>query len=388
MLPEAGDLQLQRVLHKVRLLALRRLLTLEAPSALRAPLGRLQRALAQALTSESRVVFAAIGSCDVLCPLLALEAGAVKAESALSAAIPALLCTLSALGYRPPAAILWDVPVARLVDATRGQVMSFEPTALGLSFNAQGIELRLADGSYLAYSAQPRVGSSVARPFHRLDAELPAAFALFDSNPLSLLEAHPNKQGNAIDLGERSVQDWCDALSEALGLVKLALPALATELRASLVRVVPVGFHAEQHLSASYREAPGLVYLTLHPSPLTLAEAIIHETQHGKLNALSWLDPILHNGHSEWTTSPVRPDMRPLMGVLLALHAFVPVSQLHKRLAQLDHPISRSPEFQTRRAQVLEQNAQAIAALRPRADFSELGARVFAGLESLHAAAH
>ena len=67
------------------------------------------------------------------------------------------------------------------------------------------------------------------------------------------------------------------------------------------MRVVPVGFHAEQHLSASYREAPGLVYLTLHPSPLTLAEAIIHETQHVKLNALSWLDPISHNGHSEWS---------------------------------------------------------------------------------------
>jgi HEXXH motif-containing protein len=387
VLPEAGDVRLQQVLHKVRLLALRRLLTLEAPGTLRAPFGRLQHALTQALASEARVVLTAVGSCDVLCPLLALQGRSVTAEAALSAAIPALLCTLSALGFRPAAAILWDVPITRMADATRGQVTTFEPPAQGLSFNAQGIELRLADGSYFAYGAAPRPGVRIERPFHRLHAELPAAFALFDSNPLSLLEAHPNKQGNAIDLGERSIEAWCGALSEALDLVKVALPALAAELRASLLRVVPVGFHAEQHLSASYREAPGLIYLTLHPSPLTLAEAIIHETQHGKLNALSWLDPVMHNGHSEWTRSPVRPDMRPLMGVLLALHAFVPVSELHRSLAEQGHPIASTPEFRSRRAEVLEQNSRAIEALRPLASFSELGARVFAGLEALHAAA-
>jgi HEXXH motif-containing protein len=251
----------------------------------------------------------------------------------------------------------------------------------------RGIELRLADGRYHDLDAEPPAGVSSSRPFHRLDPELSAAFSLLDSNPLSMLEAHPDKQGNAVDLGGRSEKAWCDALSDALGLVKLALPALAAELRISLQRVVPVGYDAEAHLSASYREAPGLIYLTLHPSPLTLAEAVIHETQHGKLNALSWLDPVMHNGQSEWTRSPVRPDMRPLMGVLLALHAFAPVATLHQRLAELDHPLARTPEFRSRRAEVQAQNAQAITALRPVARFSELGARVFAGLEALHTAA-
>jgi HEXXH motif-containing protein len=217
-----------------------------------------------------------------------------------------------------------------------------------------------------------------------VDEQLPAPLSLVDSNPLSMFEAHPDKQGNRLDLGERSVEAWCAALGEALGLIRVALPALATELRTSLARLVPVGYDPERHLSASYREAPGLVYLTLHPSALTLAEALIHETQHGKLNAVSWLDPVLHNGHSEWTRSPVRPDMRPLMGVLLALHAFVPVSALHRRLAELGHPLAQTPEFATRRAEVFEQNAQALSALRPRADFSELGARLFAGLAALH----
>src|SRR5690606_5269945 len=113
----------------------------------------------------------------------------------------------------------------------------------------------------------------------------------------------------------------------------LGLPELRVEIGANLQRVVPVGCDDKRHFSASYREAPGLVYLSLHPSPLTMAEAIVHETQHAKLNALGWLDPVLHNGHDTWTSSPVRPDLRPLMGVLMAVHAFIPVAALHGALA-------------------------------------------------------
>ena len=40
---------------------------------------------------------------------------------------------------------------------------------------------------------------------------------------------------------------------------------------------VPVGWDEQRHLSASYQEAIGTVYLSLHPNPLTLAEALIHE---------------------------------------------------------------------------------------------------------------
>ena len=44
-----------------------------------------------------------------------------------------------------------------------------------------------------------------------------------------------------------------------------------------LHQVVPVGYHAETHLSASYQEALGTIYLTLHPSLMTMTEALIHE---------------------------------------------------------------------------------------------------------------
>src|SRR5690606_37945750 len=107
--------------------------------------------------------------------------------------------------------------------------------------------------------------------------------SLVDDNPLAMLEEHPEKSGNAVDLRGREPAVWCGALCEALALVAAGLPALLDEIVETVERVVPVGYEPERHLSASHREAPGLIYLTLHPSPLTLAEALIHESQHGKL---------------------------------------------------------------------------------------------------------
>ena len=95
-----------------------------------------------------------------------------------------------------------------------------------------------------------------------------------------------------------------------------------------------------------------------------MAEAMVHETQHGKMNALSYLDPILYNAFTEWSPSPVRPDLRPLWGVLLAVHAFVPVSVLHARLAAKNHPLSLEPSFARRRTEVLQGNLRGMQVLR------------------------
>ena len=52
----------------------------------------------------------------------------------------------------------------------------------------------------------------------------------------------------------------------------------------------PGGWHEQRHLSASYQEILGTVYLSLHPSSMTLSEALIHELSHNKLNALFEID--------------------------------------------------------------------------------------------------
>ncbi len=155
---------------------------------------------------------------------------------------------------------------------------------------------------------------------------------LVDSNPLALQEAHPAKNGNRVDLGGEPLERWRAALIEAFGVIESTLPVLADEMRLLLGHVGPVGFFDEQHLSASYLEATGVIYLSLHPHGMTLVEALIHEFQHNKLNLLLGLDPVLHNADAPLYTSPVRPDPRPLRGVLLAVHAFEPIARLHDRL--------------------------------------------------------
>jgi hypothetical protein len=180
----------------------------------------------------------------------------------------------------------------------------------------------------------PRVVSPVSRPatFHPIAGDI--LLALADNNPLAMQEAHPDKEGNAIDLGGRPVEEWLASLRGALDLVARHLPELRAEMDLYVRQIVPVGFFEDRHLSASYREAIGTLYLSLHPGPTTMVEAIIHEFQHNKLNALFELDDVLENAHSPLYTSPVRPDPRPLHGVLLAVHAFLPVARLYERMRE------------------------------------------------------
>ena len=52
------------------------------------------------------------------------------------------------------------------------------------------------------------------------------------------------------------------------------------------------------------------------------------------LNTLLELDPLLENAYSPLYPSPVRPDPRPLMGVLLAVHAFLPIEAFYRTLLE------------------------------------------------------
>src|SRR5258708_27261484 len=113
-----------------------------------------------------------------------------------------------------------------------------------------------------------------------------------------------------------------------------------------------ISWDGVKHLSASYQEILGTIYLTLHPSQMTLTEALIHEFSHNKINALFEVDDVLENAWSPLYTSPVRPDPRPLHGVLLAVHAFLPVARLYEKMTEADHPLARRGEFAQRFARI------------------------------------
>ena len=127
------------------------------------------------------------------------------------------------------------------------------------------------------------------------------------------------------------------------------------------------GYHAERHFSASYQEAIGAVYLGLHPRPLTLAEALIHEYSHNKLYALLEQGALLHNAWAPLYPSPVRPDPRPLHGVLLAAHAFLPVARMLERMRDAGEDV------EPRLRQVAASNHAAAETLRAHARPTPLG---------------
>lgn len=367
--------EFERILRKTRLHALRTLL--QPPRAqtgepARRALVRLREGLEPLIQSDGERLIAAIGAPDVLPLLLTARSGAHPMEACLDVAVPSLLVALDEAGVRPAVPLRYRMlggPVTTLASTTGPLHV---PPTRGLDLDATGLQLHVEDRRVTLATLCP----AGPRPEERHAPLARGHLSIRDTNPLWSVEEHPGKHGNATDLAGRSVDEWCGALDEALGIIEVGLPTLYAELAQTLRRVVPVGYHPERHLSASYTEAPGLIYMTLHPDPLTLAEAIVHETQHGKLNALLWQDAVLINGRSEWTTSPVRDDLRPLMGVLLAAHAFVPVARLHRGLADAGHPIADTGPFQTRREAVLGTNAEGLRTLFRLGQWTEVGARL------------
>ncbi len=215
--------------------------------------------------------------------------------------------------------------------------------------------------------------------FHPIRSDI--LLALEDNNPLSMYEAHPRKSGNRIDLGGHPASEWAASLGDALDRIERYLPDLRAEIDLFVQQFVPVGYDAEAHLSASYREAIGTIYLTLHPQPMTMTEAVIHEFSHNKINALFEIDDVLHNAYFPLYKSPVRPDPRPLHGVLLAVHAFVPVARLYEAMREARDPLAGHPSFEGRFKQIVEGNREGIAVLRAHADPTPAGSALLEELD-------
>lgn len=336
-----------------------------APHLLR-PLGDLRALVGRLLTEAPEELYAALALPQVGAPL---HAGVYEV------AVPALLLELSRRRRLGAEGFWWAPPVDRLVSAPLGLARVLNPPRAGLLFLDGEVEVGPGDAWVLSRGEPPA--------FHRLAEG--GWLALVDTNPLAMVEAHPEKAGNALSLGEASAAEWVAALNTARALVRATLPALADEHRRLLAQVVPVGGPMEVSWSASYREAVGVVYVSLHPDPLKMAEALIHELQHSKLNLVGYADPVLSDGPEAVYTSPLRPDPRPLWGVLLAAHALLPVVEMYRGLADQDHPGSRTETFRERWRELVRQNGEALEVVLTHAHPTALGRALLDGMRALQA---
>jgi HEXXH motif-containing protein len=229
--------------------------------------------------------------------------------------------------------------------------------------------------------AEDRGGFRFERRFRRVGKV--SHFATIDHNPIAEFEEHPEKAGNHVDLGGHSEDEWIGILDAAFALVERFLPGEFAEMDTMLQEVIPVGFDSRRHLSASYREAVGTVYLTLHPNLMTMTEAVIHEFQHNKINVSAYSTEFLSNAFHPLYKSPIRPDPRPLWGIILAVHAFLPVAELYRRMRDAAHPLAADPGFETRLSDIDLKNHEGMEMLRAHAELTPAGRALFDDLEAL-----
>jgi HEXXH motif-containing protein len=318
------------------------------------------------------LVWSALRRPSVYCHLRLAADGAPDA-TLLHTGLVTLAAELAASGALEEAVVLRRAP-SRIVLRSLLEEITPRP----------GVALRLAPDGTPTQDGQP---CARRRAFIPLSPS--TALALADDNPLASLEAHPDKTGSQLDLGDAPTERWVAALKDASARIAAGLPVLAEELELVVSVIVPVGTHDERHLSASYREALGLVYVTLHPDPLTMTEAVVHEAQHNKLNAVLSVDPLLENLPEERYRSPVRPDPRPLLGVLLAVHAFVPVALLYRALRRAGDPLVLGARAEARLEAILRGNEEGLELLERHARPTSAGAELLRELRHWHdASAH
>ncbi|MFT6397338.1 MAG: HEXXH motif-containing protein [Bradymonadia bacterium] len=237
-------------------------------------------------------------------------------------------------------------------------------------------------GQTETYDATDPAGARVARPYHEIRGQI--VLPTYDNNPRAGEEAHPDKKGNHVDLGGKPVSEWLNTMQAAFAIIEEFASELIPEMELLLHQIFPVGYEPEKHLSASLMTVLGNIYMTLHPDPLVMAEAIIHEFSHNKINALWSLSPLLENAFEPLFSSPVRPDPRPLFGVLLAVHAFLPVEQMYLRMIEANHPLVKHPRFMHRRNQIRESNNAAATTVLDNGIATEMGGEVLLEIRRLN----
>jgi len=368
------------------------------PVSLRATHGQIVPLVRQALTRQQRSLLACFASPTVSTPLQCvelrddLESFAARIDTAAAEMMPHLLLEMALRRLLPDdASVLWEHGAPRLASLSIGGELIPPDGATGLRFTA-GHVVAIAGGAELgrlpldlealqgARADDPR-GFRFAQRYWRTGNV--TRFATIDHNPIAEFEAHPEKAGNHIDLGGRSAPEWIAVLDESFALIERFMPGEFAEMGMMLHEIIPVGYHDVRHLSASYREAVGTVYLTLHPNVMTMTEALIHEFQHNKFNVSAHSVEYLTNAFHPRYKSPVRPDPRPLWGILLAVHAFLPVAELYRRMRDGGHPWAARPEFDQRLSEIDLKNHEGMEMLRGHAQLTSAGRAMFDDLEAL-----
>lgn len=186
-------------------------------------------------------------------------------------------------------------------------------------------------------------------------------------------------------LGEAECAEWRKLMDEAWDLLTHAHPGWAEELAACLSTIVPLD--ADRNVfAASSTAAFGAVAMSPKRSATQFGEALVHELQHSKVNALMDLVDLHDGSGQERFYAPWRDDPRPVAGLLHGVYAFVTVVEYWN--VQRRHLSSDEPEAHAHFSYALRahQVGEAVRTLRGLTELTDLG-REFAAAASVRLAA-
>lgn len=122
-------------------------------------------------------------------------------------------------------------------------------------------------------------------------------------------------------LTEVMVAEWHKVLDEAWDVLVHHHPAYAQELRTGLRALMPIEPGGDT-VGASSPAAFGGIRLSADGTATEFAEAMVHEMQHSKLNALMAMVRLAEGDHERRYLAPWRDDPRPLVGLIHGVYAF------------------------------------------------------------------
>ncbi|ONI70677.1 hypothetical protein ALI144C_49595 [Actinosynnema sp. ALI-1.44] len=168
---------------------------------------------------------------------------------------------------------------------------------------------------------------------------------------------------------------WRALLDDAWDLLVRRHPGYARELSAGLRSIAPI-FDDRTMVGSSSSAAFGAVALSSTVSPTALAEILVHELQHSKLNALMELVTLCDDDAGQRWYAPWRDDPRPLAGLLHGLYAFISVVEFWRLQRDPDGDAARVREADYVFAYRRHQLRQAVRVVQSASELTELGSHL------------
>ena len=163
-------------------------------------------------------------------------------------------------------------------------------------------------------------GTGRWRPVRQLDAGELRGAVIEDLDPFRAYAERPA----AARLSGSQWQAWQQGLTGAGRILAEAVPSYLAVMTEGLRAVIPLRADSGPARVATARSAAGSVAITLPASDDTLAELLLHEFQHVKLDGLAELHPMVSaRAHPVLLRVPWQPQLSPVADVLHAAYAFL-----------------------------------------------------------------